>query len=362
MSTKSPHSPRIVAVYRPHFYPDPTVEAVMGTGWTEWRRVTGAQALYRGHEQPRHPRDLGFADPRVPEVRAAQAALARAFGIDGFAYMHYWFEGRRLYERPFAEVLDSGTPDLPFCLLWCSEDLPEFGLTASLSAHEKQRHAEFLAQAFADPRYLRIRERPLFLVRRSGFVQTSGDLAAIRSVAEKRGCGNPFMVAILADGEAMTDNDASYDGILRWPHPRSLAKWPSRFGKLLSEASQYVRFSKWRPELRIEGEARLRAPISSREREPIELVFAGWDDTPIHGAAGTIFVRKSPERFRKALVEALERAHQAREHGALVLIESWNGWSEGANLEPDLRYGRAYLAAVARARSSVAERFEGRRA
>lgn len=360
VSTGSVSRPQILAIYRPHFYPDPTVEAVMGPGWCEWRRVTGARPLFRGHGQPRYPKDLGFADPRVPEVRATQAALARAFGIDGFAYMHYWFAGRRLYERPFAEVLDSGEPDFPFCLLWCNEDLPALGLEVAMSAQEQRSHAEFLARAFVDPRYLRIRGRPIFLVRRPSFVQTSGNLAAIRSVAEERGCGNPFMVAILGDGESMEEKTISYDGILRWPYPRRIAARSPFLGKLASAALHLIRYSKWQPELRIEREENLEAPRSSKGHNPIELVFAGWDDTPIHGAAGTIFARKGPERFRRSLAEALERAYEAGEGGELILIESWNGWSEGAFLEPDLRHGRSYLAAVARARLSAAKRFEGR--
>jgi len=36
-------------------------------------------------------------------------------------YYHCWFEGRRLLERPFDEVLRSGEPEFPFCLCWANE-------------------------------------------------------------------------------------------------------------------------------------------------------------------------------------------------------------------------------------------------
>ena len=53
--------------------------------------------------------------------RVAQAELAKRAGIEGFCYWHYWFAGKRLLERPFSEVLQSGEPDFPFCLGWANQ-------------------------------------------------------------------------------------------------------------------------------------------------------------------------------------------------------------------------------------------------
>jgi hypothetical protein len=163
---------QLIAFYLPQFYPTPENDKWWGKGFTEWTNVAKARPLFPRHYQPHVPADLGFYDLRLPQVRQAQAELARAHGIHGFCYYHYWFQGERFLERPLDEVVSSGKPDLPFCLCWANESWTrewdgkpgDVLIRQQYSREDDREHIRWLARIFQDPRYIRVNDKLLFLV------------------------------------------------------------------------------------------------------------------------------------------------------------------------------------------------------
>ena len=169
---------RFIAFYLPQFHPTPENDEWWGKGFTEWKNVVKARPLFRGHEQPKIPSDLGFYDLRVPEVREEQARLAKEAGIEAFCYWHYWFgNGKRLLERPFNEVLESGKPDFPFCLAWANHswykklwdpNAPKKDILLAEQTYpgveDYVNHFKTLLPAFKDKRYLKVDGKLFFVL------------------------------------------------------------------------------------------------------------------------------------------------------------------------------------------------------
>ena len=68
----------------------------MGKAFTEWTNTVADAPNFEGHMQPKLPADLGFYGLRLPEAMDAEVTLARHFGVSGFCFYYYWFNGRRL--------------------------------------------------------------------------------------------------------------------------------------------------------------------------------------------------------------------------------------------------------------------------
>ncbi|MCX7012247.1 MAG: glycoside hydrolase family 99-like domain-containing protein, partial [Candidatus Sumerlaeota bacterium] len=197
---------RLIAFYLPQFHPIPENDEWWGKGFTEWTNVAKARPLFPGHYQPRVPADLGFYDLRVPETREAQAAMARAHGIEGFCYWHYWFNGKRLLEKPFDQMLATGEPEFPFCLAWANEDWTRTWDGRSSEILQKQEyggqsddtaHFDYLLRAFKDQRYMAVDGKPMFLIYRpADLPDPTATIALWRSLARESGLPGLHLVAI----------------------------------------------------------------------------------------------------------------------------------------------------------------------
>ena len=221
---------RAIALHLPQFHPIPENDEWWGKGFTEWTNVVTAKPRFRGHYQPHLPADLGFYDLRLPEVRKAQAELAASYGIHGFCYYHYWFNGRQVLERPVNEIWKSGEPEFPFCLCWANENWTRQwdGLKSDILLEQKYSSADDLAHIrslipiFQDRRYIRILDCPLFLVYRANQLPEPEKTADIwRREAERAGLKGLYLVRVESFADEFGDPrnigfDSSLEFQPRW--------------------------------------------------------------------------------------------------------------------------------------------------
>lgn len=376
-------NPRVLAFYLPQFHPIPENDTWWGKGFTEWTNVARARPLFKGHYQPRIPADLGFYDLRLPEVRNRQAELAREAGIEGFCYWHYWFgKGRRLLERPFKEVLESGSPDLPFCLAWAnhswtsqtwqnSSTKPRLLIEQCYGGEDDYRsHFLELLPAFADKRYIRVDGKPLFLVYAPADIPDVGLFLRLwRGLAVEKGLGGIHFVGytetssswrILPSGEKtrvlpQTNNareifdsilNLGYDAVASMGKNRAEMLARGRFARLFKIFLRRVGL-KTAPRIYQYREIMRHYYV---EEDSCENVYPSllpqWDRSPRTGNALDIYVNSTPDYFKQAILKARMLISAKDPEHQILFLRSWNEWAEGNYVEPDLRFGHGYIEAL----------------
>ncbi len=336
-----------LAFHLPQFHPIPENDLWWGKGFTEWTNTAKARPLFEGHYQPHVPADLGFYDLRLPEARAAQAGLAREYGLDGFVYWHYWFGGgKRLLERPVEEIVQSGQPDFPFCLGWANQTwsgiwhgAPDRVLMEQTYPGDDdcRAHFEALLPAFADRRHVKVEGRNLFLVYNpSGLPDAEGFTRLWREMAKAHGLPDFHFVehgsrewlgrgfdSCVANAPFINFSDTLAE--VRFLDPDQTPT--------VREYADYVRHM-------------AQAPLAPGEHP---LAVHAWDNTPRSGGRGHALHGSTPELFERHLHDLLDKIAHQPEGERILFLKSWNEWAEGNHLEPDLRWGRSYLEALRRA-------------
>jgi hypothetical protein len=378
-----PADARIIAFYLPQYMPNADNDRFWGAGFTEWTHVAAARPLFRGHQQPNLPGELGFYDLRVEETREAQAELARHHGIEAFCYWHYWFAGRRVLERPFEEVLRGGRPRFPFCLAWANgswtgiwHGAPERVLIEQTypGRDDHERHFDALLPAFADERYLRVDGKPLFLIHHPRDLPCSRAFSDLwRERAERAGLGGLYLVGIADSVDAWHPHEHGLDAValsyqsrvMIARHRASLRGRLEHFlfsktshsfserclGHGLKRVTQLERiFRSRRTGPRwifpyAEAMRHFLAPEASLPQFHPVLV-PGWDNSPRCGRNALVLKDSTPELFAIHARETLRAVAAKPRERRLVFLKSWNEWAEGNYLEPDRRHGRAYLEAL----------------
>ena len=106
---------KLIAIYFPQFHNIPENDEWWGRGFTDWQLVKEAKPLYKGHHQPRVPIDEDYYNPCNVETLSKQIDLAKAYGVGGFMFYHYWFDGKLILEKPLETFLNNPQLDMPFC-------------------------------------------------------------------------------------------------------------------------------------------------------------------------------------------------------------------------------------------------------
>jgi lipopolysaccharide biosynthesis protein/GT2 family glycosyltransferase/SAM-dependent methyltransferase len=339
---------KCISFYLPQFHPIPENDLWWGKNFTEWKNVVRGTPQFVSHYQPRLPGDLGFYDLRVPEVMKEQVEIAKQYGIAAFCFHYYWFSGKRLLERPLENFLNDSSLNLGFCVSWANENWTrrwdgrddDILVSQQYAPEDDQKFIESLLPYFRDPRYLRIADKPLLLAYRLDILpDPAATVIRWREAAKAHGFSDIYVAAVRPWD--MSEMPAyGIDAAVEFPphqtapvdvtgsYPLLNSAFTGRiydYGELANRCGRY----EWKDITTFKG------------------VMPSWDNTARRGQEATVFHGSNPANYAKWLKDACDLTSRLPDDEKLIFVNAWNEWAEGAYLEPDARYGYAYLHATA---------------
>jgi Glycosyltransferase WbsX len=348
-----PFDVRLLAFYLPQFHPVPENDRWWGPGFTDWTNVARATPLFDGHYQPRLPGALGFYDLRLDEVRRKQTELARAHGLHGFCFYYYWFNGRRILEKPLDRYVADKEIDFPFCICWANENWSrrwDGGNREVLlvQEHDTASDMKFIRDVIPllkDPRYIRVNGMPLLVLYRADLLKNPAATAAgWREECEKAGLPGIHLCAAQAF-DVGDPRPYGFDSACEFPpHKHAVGHITQDLPDLPAD------FKGWVCDYELVARHSLTAPPP--DYPLYRGLFPSWDNTARKRLSALIFHNADPARYEYWLRGLVEYTRQNLVGDQrLIFINAWNEWAEGAHLEPDLKNGSAYLEATLRAMS-----------
>lgn len=359
----------MAAYVYPGWHPIPERDRSFHPGFTEWELVRACRPRFPGHAQPRTPL-LGTYDDRDPREVGRRVELARAHGIDAFVYGFFWCRGKRVFQ----DALDLGFlgsevgSETPFALMWANRlprrvlpvrrtDLPvisgdrlvrtDIEDFVSLIAYVAERY-------FSHPSYLKAGGRPYFSIfdstfflRELGLKGAATAIRAARAWLAEHGFPGVHLAAIDPSAQVIEHvRDVGFDSVT---HYVLLPEWKGPFEQDYDVCARR-RAGEWPAFARASG-----LPY-------MPSVAPGWDASPRAADFGPekpakypwspVVVGEHPDRFHDALCRAVRVVAETSPEEKMVFVASLNEWSEGHYIEPDERFGSAWLEAVANARGA----------
>lgn len=339
-----------IAFYLPQYHPIPENDEWWGKGFTEWTNVVKAKPNFDGHYQPHEPAELGYYDLREVDVQRRQAALAKEYGLHGFCFYYYWFNGRRVLERPLNQFVEHTDIDLNYCVCWANENW-----TRTWDGKEKdvllgQKHSpeddtaflRSLLPMFADKRYIKVDGKPMLLVYRVDlFPDMKATAARWRKIATEAGFPGLHLCAVQFYGIS-DPRPWGFDAAVEFP-PHQLIGPENKPDVIPSFTNPNFKGAVLDYQ-KVMAQALARPDV---EYERYRGIMPSWDNTARRQDTPHMFINSSQHEYefwlKQLVVQTRVVLPADRQY---IFINAWNEWGEGCHLEPDLRYGRQWLEAT----------------
>lgn len=365
---------KVIAFYLPQYHSIPENDEWWGEGFTEWTTLKKAKPLFDGHNQPRIPLGNEYYNLLNDESKEWQCEIAKKYGIYGFCFYHYWFDGHLLLEKPVDQYLENRRCDLPFCICWANEHWTKAWESKEDTVLIEQRygdrkqwvdHFNYFLPFFKDERYIKVDGKPLLVIYRPQLIECLNEMLDCWSnLAKENGLeGITYVYQHSSFETAQNRDDSRFSYGIEFQPGYALADiGKKKYGILYTMKRNLSQFCEKHFGFTI-GIRSLLPGNKSIEKCDYDQIwkevlsrkpknekyfpgaFVDWDNTPRRGEKGRVMLGASPEKFKKYFSAQVKRARNIY-HKDFIFVTAWNEWTEGAYLEPDEKRGYANLEAI----------------
>lgn len=358
---------KVLAFYLPQFYEVEENNIWWGNGFTEWTNIKKAKALFKGHQQPVVPYKNNYYCLMDKHIVEWQTRLAKEYGIYGFAYYHYWYEGKKLLEKPAENLLYWQDINQDFCFFWANHTWyrsvgDKKTILIKQSYGDKRdwiHHYEYLRPFFLDGRYIKVDNKPFLGIYMPKDIPDIDDMIKLwDNMAKADGFDGIYVVESinnLKDCGAHYKKASKYTSacMLRQPNiaKESYAhSFIHLHERIKNKMIRILQISPKEPrKCHYDQICAYERKLTKTYKDPAIFysIATGWDNTSRHGTRGEVFIGQSPKEYERTLRYI---CGSARKNGhKFVFINAWNEWAEGMYLEPDEINQYAYLTATRKA-------------
>jgi lipopolysaccharide biosynthesis protein len=343
---------KLIAFYLPQYHPFNENDTWWGKGFTEWTNVGKAKPNFEEHYQPHCPIHLGYYDLRLVDNMIEQANLARSFGIHGFCYYYYWFNGKTLMELPLTNMLNDKRVDIPFFLMWANENWSrrwdglenDVLIAQNHSTEDSIAFINNLAKYFLDDRYIKVDGKPVLGVYRPDLIPHMKETAEIwRNEVKKMGFPGLYIINSQSF-KNKSPEPYNFDAAVQFP------PFPFDFEKQ-NEKLNIINKYFTGPIFKYKDLVHhyLKENSKPNKYKLFKSTTLSWDNTARKQNSSFIFTNFKISEYKSWLnncaVNCLNN-QQLSPNEKFIFINAWNEWAEGTHLEPDQKFGYKYLQAT----------------
>lgn len=344
---------KIIAMNLPQYHVIPENNEWWGEGFTDWVNVKKARPLYKGHEQPVVPLHQNYYDLANIDAVKAQIDLANRYGVYGFCYYHYWFNGKKLLEKPCEILLEHPEIDAHYCMCWANESWARTwdGKDSQILIEQTfggqsdwKEHIQYLLPFFKDKRYIKKGNKPvMFFYSISRIEKFEQMIAYWETRLREEGFDGLYIVEFVNSfnsglKQSKSDVICEFEPHATCRYDLSIFMKGKRFLCKKLGLTDYLNYdSVWK--------SLIHKKRSYNGKKVLRSGFVNFDNSPRKGKKALVMRGGSPEKFYHYMSELVKYRERDFDDSFLV-INAWNEWAEGAMLEPTEKEGFQYLEAV----------------